>query len=540
MPSLGNYLSSWSKAWTLPCALFVGIFLLIAFTSSHYGLAWDEPYYFRAADLHVNWLREFAQNVVSGQLEKSIGDATLVAAWHWDPFHVPHPPFSRIVSGFANAVFSSSIDKFSAYRLAPALFFAVLVTLMYLWMRNLFDHLTGLFSAFLLIVTPNLFGFAHIAVTDMPLTTMWFFTVYCFWRGLDAWKWSVSLGVVWGLALATKFPALLIPAPLFLWAHIFHRRSYHNNVFAMFFLSPLVMIASQPYYWHQTPLRILEFLYEGLSRGYRPETSHSIFFLNQKYLTEDVPSYYPFFMTFVSIPETILLLAFIGVAFLLREKGRQNVIALFLFNAVFILCSGLLPGAVLHDVNRLMLPALPYLIGLAGWGFFMLSKSVVQLCARINRCYVIAHLESKVRCVLLLLTLFPPSLDLLTYHPYELSYYNRLAGGIRGAHKLGLEVTYLMEAFTPDFLEFLNANLPPNAVINASFANFMLMHYQRENRLRKDLKVVDTDAFDYYILLHRVSAMSRRDWSLLTGARLPHDAFRLDGVPLILIYKNVP
>ena len=157
------------------------------------------------------------------------------------------------------------LDKFSAYRLAPALFFAVLVTVIYLWLNELFGPATGLFSAIALILIPNLFGYAHIAVTDLPLAAMWFLTVYCFWKGLSGWQWSVALGVVWGLALSTKFPALLIPVPLILWAHLFHRDKYANNIFSLLFLAPLVMVATQPYLWHQTGLRVLEFLYEGIS-----------------------------------------------------------------------------------------------------------------------------------------------------------------------------------------------------------------------------------------------------------------------------------
>jgi 4-amino-4-deoxy-L-arabinose transferase-like glycosyltransferase len=132
------------------------------------------------------------------------------------------------------------VDKFTAYRIGPALFFAALVTVMYLWMTELFSKATGLFSALAVILTPNLFGFAHIAVTDLPLASMWFLTAYIFWKGLSNWKGSILLGVIWGLALSTKFPALLIPVPLILWAHLFHRERYVNNVFALFFLAPMI------------------------------------------------------------------------------------------------------------------------------------------------------------------------------------------------------------------------------------------------------------------------------------------------------------
>ena len=520
----------------IPVTLFLGVFLLVALTISDYGVTWDEPWYFHASDLEMNWFANLGRNLLRGNPAESLQDKVIVEAWHWDPLHVPHPPFSRILSGLSKSLLSSFMDKFMAYRLPPALFFALLVTVMYLWMSQLFDRMTGLFSALSLVLMPNLFGFAHFAVTDMPLTALWFLTVYCFWRGLKDWRWSCVLGCVWGLALSTKFPALLIPIPLFLWAHIYHRRFYYNNVFSMAFLSPLVMVITNPYLWHNTPIRFLEFLYEGLARGYRPETNYTIFFLHKHYASSTVPRYYPFFMTAVTVPETILFLSFIGALALWWMKSQRQIIVLFLLNAAFMLVMGLLPGAVLHDVNRLMLPVLPYIAGLAGCGFFFLARCLKELSQRVTILQGIKDLPPKPIGILSLLLLFPAALDLFVYHPFELSYYNRLVGGIRGAYERGLEVTYFMEAFTPRFLDFLNRSLPPNAVVNAAFSNFMFAYYQNENRLRPDIRITDETDAEYLILLTRKSTFEKDAHFLLKNVR-PYDALRLDGVPLISIYK---
>src|SRR3990172_8170576 len=224
-----------------PWLLGAVTFLLVASTASHYGLGWDEPRYFHASDLETRWIVGFGEDLLKGQVARSLDDSTIKAAWYWQPYYVPHPPFSRIVSGLTKAVFFPILDKLTAYRLAPALFFALLAAVMYVWMASVFDRATGFFAALSLVLIPNLFGFAHFAVTDMPLAVMWFLTLYCFWRGLENWRWSLVLGVVWGLALSTKFPAFLIPIPLLLWAHLYRRQSYANNLFAMIFLSPLIM-----------------------------------------------------------------------------------------------------------------------------------------------------------------------------------------------------------------------------------------------------------------------------------------------------------
>jgi 4-amino-4-deoxy-L-arabinose transferase-like glycosyltransferase len=529
------------KALWIPIVIFLGAFLIIASTNADYGVSWDEPAYFYASDLHIQWLADFGKNLLHGRVGQSLRDDVIKAAWQWDPYHVPHPPFSRIVSGTTKAIFSPLLDKFVSYRFGPAIFFSLLVTVMYLWMTEIFGRLVGLVAALSLMLIPNLFGFAHIAVADMPLTTMWFLTVFCFWKGLQSWKWSLALGVVWGLAIATKFPAVLIPIPLLFWAHLYQRRSYANNFFCMIFVAPIVMIATQPYLWHQTPLRILEFFYQGLSRGYRPDANFPIFFLNRLYFTNELPWYYTFFLTAVTTPETILGLCLIGILALVRVRPERKVVVLLLFNLLFILILGVLPGAVLHDGMRQLLSGLPFVAALSAVGFFILMKGLTEWAQQKTSFHAIKNLRSKVIGALLALFLFPPALELFLYHPFELSYYNRFVGGIRGAYERGLETTYFMEALTPEFLKFLNRELPPNAVLNGLFSSFMLEYYQNEGKLRRDIKITDNGNFDYAIVIIRrsvLSAMRRSQLAVINERALPIASVSLAGVPLVILYRT--
>ncbi len=532
-----NPLESRASRWFIPVILFLGTLLLIGVTLKDYGVTWDEPPYFHASDLHVRWISGFSANIVTGELRNSLDDQTIRAAWHWNPYNVPHPPFSRIVSGFAKEISSPFLDKFSAYRMGPALFFAVLVTVIYLWMKELFGAATGLFSALAVILTPNLFGFAHIAVTDLPLAAMWFLTAYSFWKGLSNWKWSVVVGIVWGLALATKFPAALIPIPLILWAHIFHRAKYVNNVFALLFLAPVVMIATQPYLWHQTGLRVLEFLYEGISRGYRVETNFGVPFFGQILSSSQLPWYYSFFMVGVTTPEPLVVLALLGTMSIAWMKNQRSTALLFLFNVVFILVLGLLPGAVLHDGVRQMLSALPFLTALAGVGLHTLFNWSMKLVRNRDAVAQVTRAEIKVAAILVLLVCFSPLLDVYLCHPFQLSFYNRFVGGIRGAYARGLETTYFMEAFTPDFMRSLNEKIPKNASINASVANFMFTFYQKEGRLRSDIKLTDGRSFDYYVMLNRRTVLGPRERKLIYGPSKPFLSVDLAGVPLVSVFE---
>jgi hypothetical protein len=523
--------------WLIPLGLFIGAMLLVAVTSKDYGVTWDEPPYFHASDLHIGWMSTFVENCVRGELRESLTDQTIKSAWRWNPYNVPHPPFSRIVSGLSQLASTPILDKISGYRLGPALFFALLVTLVFRWMDELFGRAAGLFSACAVVLIPNLFGYAHFAVTDMPLAAMWFATVYCYYKGLSSWQWSVALGIVWGLAVSTKFPALLALIPLVIWAHWFYRDKYANNLFAMLFLAPIVVVATQPYLWHQTGLRVLEFFYEGISRGYRVETNFGVFFSHQVLSSHQLPWYYSFFLVGATTPEPIMILALLGIISLVGKQEHRSVIALLLLNGTFVLMLGAMPGAVLHDGVRQMLSALPFIAALAGAGFYALAAWLHCFARNKPRLRTIANIKAKIYVALFLVLGFAPVLDLYLSHPYQLSFYNRLVGGIRGAYQRGLETTYFLEALTPDFLRAMNEKLPRNASVNASFANIILAYYQKQGLLRQDLTIINHGSFDYLVLLNRRSALSARERDLIDSAKRPYISVSLAGVPLISAFE---
>ena len=99
---------------------------------------------------------------------------------------------------------------------------------------------------------------------------------------------------------------------------------------------------------------------------------------------------------------------------------------------------------------------------------------VALLCTKQPRLRTIENIRAKIYVALFLSFLLFPVLHLYLSHRYQLSFYNRLVGGIRGAYERGLKTTYFLEALTPDFLRAMNEKLPRNASVNALFANTML------------------------------------------------------------------
>ena len=77
------------------------------------------------------------------------------------------------------------------------------------------------------------------------------------------------------------------------------------------------------------------------------------------------------------------------------------------------------------------------------------------------------------------------AVSLYRIHPYELSYYNELIGGPRGAWERGFELSYWYDAFTDPVIDDLNRRLPPGAEVD--FLNEMTKTAAGTFYLRKDL-----------------------------------------------------
>ncbi|MFO0949874.1 MAG: hypothetical protein U0835_01720 [Isosphaeraceae bacterium] len=107
---------------------------------------------------------------------------------------------------------------------------------------------------------------------------------------------------------------------------------------------------------------------------------------------------------------------------------------------------------------RLFLPTFVFLAAFAGWGAVWAADGLTRL-FRACRAW-------PARAFAAALVLVPSTYQLVKVHPFELSYYNELVGGPRGAWGSGnFELTYWYDAFNRQTLEELNAKFPPGAEV---------------------------------------------------------------------------
>jgi hypothetical protein len=300
--------------------------------------------------------------------------------------------------------------------------------------------------------------------------------------------------------------------------------------------APLVGWLGNPAWWRETMPRLAHYyLLNHDRRGALPDIR--IFYLGQTYVYR-LPWHNAWVLIAVTVPATLLAAALVGVVYTLASARRDRLPLYFLLQLVTLPILRMLPTPA-HDGVRLFLPTFFFLAGLAGWG-------TVWLADRLAR--GIGGRSTAARAVLALLVLGPAAWQLIKVHPFELSYYNELIGGPRGAWHRGFELSYWYDAFNDQTLADLNnpkTGLPPGAVVemfNERTKTPTFEELQSLGALRRDLvlAISDPEAMPYLWLLTQDS----KAWALtrLLFAMRPWYAVaprQLDGVRVATVADPV-
>ncbi len=101
-----------------------------------------------------------------------------------------------------------------AGRLALIPLAMVTLLVVWRWTRALAGETAGLVALVLAAVDPNLIAHGHLVTSDAAVTAMMAAAAYALWRALARWdaRWAVAGGVTLGLALATKYTAIVLAA----------------------------------------------------------------------------------------------------------------------------------------------------------------------------------------------------------------------------------------------------------------------------------------------------------------------------------------
>lgn len=530
----------WIRAFWgfMPIILFLAGYASVLLTQGKVGYAWDESYYFEPSAKAADWLTEVLRGHRPFSREK--------IEEYWSE-RSEHPSVQKFLSGLALRTFPDPRDHLKAVRLPMAILFGITLALIYLVGRRAFGPMSGLIAAVLYATLPRVFGHAHFATLETPLLFAIMLVVFCYLRGLDHPFWAVMTGIGFGLLLATKLNAFFVPIPLIIWGHLYARRKYVNNLFAMLVLGPIVMVALWPWLWHDTAARLLDYLH-----FHAIHQKTAVWFMGQKWgydaTASNAPWYYPTVMLLITTPIVALVLIAVGTIRTVIQPQRRPYGAFFLVCALVMWGVASAPGTPKYDGERLFLPIFPFLALLGGSGFVSLIHRIDVMLARYGsrdarRREWFTH---KVAFAFVLLLLVDGGGAIWRYYPFMLSYYNPLVGGLKGASR-DFESIYWGEALNDDTIKFLNS-LPDGSNIRVLAMNEQNFKDLRGwGVLKATLRFDGDPPYDYHVLQFRRGLFKRPERALADTSIFlklyevtadPVDAKPGKGVTLLAIYKT--
>ncbi len=305
---------------------------------------------------------------------------------------------------------------FSA-RVPVALLGLVLLALIRRWATSLWGVKGGNFALALAAFDPNLVAHAGVAATDLGATLGFVAAIFCFrsWQHRPNWRNALLAGIATGLALGTKTTTLLL-LPIFALFLLVQRKAIHAQLMVLFIvLTAFITLWGIYGFTFGTPPALLH-IPVPMPDALRPflrlrdhfHDQHAAFLLGENY-NGGHRAYFPiaFLLKTPTLTLGLLLLTTGGLLLQrLRSAARTEELYLLLPPLLYFAAS------IIGNINigyRHLLPILPFLfIWLGRWGNVPFTLYWRWMARFALSSYALAT---------------------LSLAPWQLSYFNLLAGG---------------------------------------------------------------------------------------------------------------
>ncbi|OIO97742.1 MAG: hypothetical protein AUJ92_02975 [Armatimonadetes bacterium CG2_30_59_28] len=563
-----------STDWLIALLLFFATLIPIVLTASDIGLTYDEPIYGGASAKVAEWLRLTLRSACAGDVSSPFSASTIDDYWSAKDMQ---PATVKYVNALSVMLLQPLLGYLAAIRFGSGFMLSLCVAALYLWSARVYSRRAGVVGAMSLVLMPRLWGHAHFTTCDVPVATMSFLMVVSVWwlaqvarltsaggeqREISRERrrpaivpvvWATFItGLVAGLAVGTKMNAVVSYGVLLPWALTQGRRGFVRVAIALLAVAPMIFFLSWPWLWVDPATRLGEYLRFQLQHYKIGAT-----YFGKTYVIP--PWHYPFVMTAITTPIATLALAVVGSVRVNRMAGDRRSTRTRSESAarLLILCVAVqltvfaMPGVPRYNGVRLFLSAFPFMAMLAGIGYdrlagWVLGWKMLDIAEpqKGSDSQSPSRLRKQIAFVVAAVCLLPGFTGIVTYHPYELSYYNSLVGGLPGAVQRGFEPTYWGDTYVKA-LSFLNRDAPDGAIINVwppGVVSYFEM-YQRSGALRPDLRFTAGDSAmrtaDYVVFHTRQSEMSGSPLAVKLF-REGKPAFVVEhlGVPLNVVYGH--
>lgn len=518
-----------------------GLTLVILVSTMQMGFTRDESFYFHAAYQYIGWFEELWANVQQGQIGQSFTRENVDQHWSYNP---EHPVLMKTLFALSHALFHEKLgwlSASSAMRLPGAMSASLLMSIVYLWARQLFGRKYGLLAVALLLTQPRFFFHAHLTCFDVPVIFVWTAVVYAYWRSLDSRGWGVACGLFFGLALSTKLNAFFLPVVLVGHWVLANARDFgvergpfrlripgvpHAFVW-MAILGPILFYALWPRHWFETTARVQWYLEFHLKHVH-----YFVYYFGQNIQQPPFPISYPFVMTLVTVPVSILAAFFAGALGWIHNAWKFRVEVstglLMAINVIFPMALIAMPETPIFGGVKHWMTAAPFLAIVAAGGVAWALHGWNE-----------GWQKSLIAVALSVIVVAPAANATRHIHPFGTSYYNELVGGVRGAADLEMMRQFWGYA-SRQGLEWLDDHAPQNArVWTHNTTGYAWSMYRRDELVRSDLRPSSVGASDY-ALYHHQKAFVFRLIEVYTdyGTRAPVHVVDIDGVPVLSIYER--
>jgi 4-amino-4-deoxy-L-arabinose transferase-like glycosyltransferase len=526
-------------------ALGVAYVSLLVATAGSVGYARDEGFYAHAARGVEAWFDLVGREGVEPF-------ARPVLDHHFGLVH-EHPGLMKTLMALCHRYLHLGLGLFAeggtAYRFPAMVLAGVSVAVLYLWGRETAGRAAGVVAALSFALMPRVFFHAHLAGLDVPSASMWLVVSYLYHRSISAPGRvgpAIATGLVYGLFLNTKHNAWLLPFALVL--HLVAVRIIErvrriervgplvpHALVSLGLLGPLVFYAIWPWIWFSTGERLAEWVRFHLGHDY-----YNMAFLGHTYWKPPMPRGYAWVMTIATVPAVTLVLFLVGAfdslrAARAREHGERLStdllwgLGLLVSYAPWWSSSTPIFGGTKHWIT-----AYPFLCLFAARGFSLACARIALLKPALTARPLLVRVGVGAAC------LVGPLVMALRAHPYGLSFYGPIIGGVPGAASLGLNRGFWGYT-TGSLVGELNERAPPGAGVylhDTAVASWELL--REDGRVRPDLRGTLAIHASSLALYHHEEHMRRVEYQVWVdyGTVAPVAMQLHDGVPIVWLYQR--
>jgi len=542
--------------WT---SLGLGVLYVVALLISARAIGYsrDESFYFDAANRYWGWVKLLFEHR-DAALTRNVIDSHFVV-------NHEHPPLLKTLFGLSHELFYAQHRLFSypglSYRFPSMVIAGLGVVVLIQWGSRAVSRTGGLVAGLSFAVLPRVFHHAHLACFDVPVACLCLWSAYLWSRALESGKlrWSLALGLVYGLTLATKHNAWLLPPAFFVHGLCVKGGTFMRSnwlcrlkllrpALSLLTLGPLVLFALWPWLWFETWERLAAWFHFHMSHEY-----YNMEFLGFTYWKPPMPLSYAWVMTLATVPLTTLVLFLLGgfygtrdmlLGFLGRLQSIPGKLAspeafsdvllwslcLLIFYSPWLSSDTPIFGGTKHWFT-----AYPFVCLFAGRGFeslrTVLSRSLPE---RFREPKNLAWITG----LFVVAVVMPGLVTVWDMGPWGLSTYMPVVGGASGAATLGLNRTFWGYT-TISLASALTTRAPGRVYLHDMTPSAWNMHTQDgawPKSLYGTMSLTDSDLAVY----HHEPHMERVEYQIWAayGTSTPVAIGSYEGVPVVWLFER--